>query len=37
MITLTVLLFDPQANVDAGYRNLLLKIINGYKFTQEWC
>jgi hypothetical protein len=31
MITLTALLFDPQANVDAGYRNVLLKIFNGSK------
>jgi hypothetical protein len=31
MITFTALLFDPQANVNAGYRNLSLKIFNGSK------
>jgi hypothetical protein len=31
MITLTALLFDPQANADAGYRNGLVKIFNGCK------
>lgn len=31
MITFTALLFDPQANVDTGYKNLLLKIFNGSK------
>ena len=34
MITFTVLLFDLQVNVDTGYRNVLLKIFNGYKPTQ---
>lgn len=31
MITLTALLFDPQASVDAGYRILLLKVLNRCK------